>query len=180
MVTMALNAIGNLLAFLNQIQIKTQNSLESLPCVVCEIGESQDYTLPQFPIENGEYRGDTIYRMPLKVNARLFVEGSDYNKFETMLNDLQFSEDFITIKSLSNKVYKNLKITSWARDTTSQMIGACYYNVAMQEVILIDSLSGAVSNNKKAGYGKNKAQGEKNPQTKKSTALFDIGKKVGF
>lgn len=174
--TLAINAVGTALTFFNQIEIRTQKALNDLPCRVTEINETQDYNAPQFPIESGEYRGDTIYKLPLKVSARLFVEGYEVEDFENMLNDMQMSADFIEIKSLNGKKYDNLKMLSWARDTTSQMIGAFYYNVSFQKMILVDSLAGlAVVKN--GSLSKSKNGGNKQPQEKKKSTLKILGDK---
>lgn len=177
MMTLAINAVGTAIAWFNQIEIRTQKSLNDLPCKVTEINETQDYNLPTFALENGEYGSDTIYRMPLKLNARLFVQGYEYTDFENMLNDMQFSEDFIEIKSLNGKKYKNLKIQSWARDTTSQMVGATYYNVSLQEFIIVDSLVATLAKGK-GGLGSAEGTGNKAPQEKKISTLKIIGDAV--
>lgn len=177
--TLAINAVGTALTFFNQIEIRTQKALNDLPCRVTEINETQDYGMPQFPIESGEYRGDTIYKLPLKVNARLFVEGYEIEDFENMLNDMQSSEDFIEIKSLNGKKYDNLKMLSWARDTTSQMIGAYYYNVSFQRMILVGALAG-LAKVSSGGLAKSKDTGNKQPQEKKATLAFKGGKFTGL
>lgn len=178
MISIAINAATSLLEFFNAIEVKTQTALDKLPCRVTEISETQDYSLPQYPLEIGDYRGDTIYKLPLKLECRLFVESADFVDFENMLNDINFSDDFVSIKSLNDKQYKNLKIISWARETSSAMIGAAYYNVALQEFILISSL--ATSKVKIAANGGKKSQGNKNPQERKSSTLFKWKQGVGL
>lgn len=179
MMTLAINAIGTAIAWFNQIEIRAQKSLNDLPCKVTEINETQDYALPTFALENGEYGSDTIYRMPLKVTARLFVQGYEYTDFESMLKDIQFSEDFIEIKAMNGKKYKNLKIQSWARDTTSQMVGATYYNVEMQEFIIVDSLSATLAK-AKGGLSSAKDTGNKAPHKTNQSVLFKGGKWTGI
>lgn len=170
MLNVALNALGNLLSWLNKIEITDAVNMKDLPCVVTEINEMQEYGTPVSPVESNEYRGDTIYRMPKIVQARLFVEGSDYIDFESKLEEIQFDENFVEISSLQGKVYKNLKIKSWAADTNSEMVGARYYNVQFQEFILVSALANL--KDMPAGAGSSAQQGDKAPQaTKKSAAL---------
>lgn len=170
--TLAINAIGTALQLTNRIEIKTQISLNDLPCRVTEIHESQAFGLPQFPKESGEYFGDTIYTMPLQVNARLYVEGYKVEEFENLIADLQKSEDFIEINSLNGKKYDNLKIESWERDTTSQMIGAYYYNVNFKRVILVQGLSGLSV--KTGAIAKNENTGNKQPQKDNDITVLRI------
>lgn len=177
MISIAINAATSLLEFFNAMEIKSQIALDKLPCRITEINETQDFTLPQYPLEIGEYRGDTIYRMPLKLECRLFVESADFVDFEKMLNEINFSDDFVSIKSLNGKFYNNLKIASWARDTSSAMIGAAYYNVSLQEFILIQAL--AASKVKTAANSGKKSLGNKNPQERKSSTLFKWGEGLG-
>lgn len=139
-----INLAGNVGAYQDKhlIKLQTQKNLADLPCVIAEISESHEYSLPSFPVESLEYRGDTIYRMPMGVSVRAFVEAYNYNTFERVLHKWQYeSEDFICLRSLGNKWYKNLKIVSWARDTNSQMVGAAYYTISLQEMILVSSYS---------------------------------------
>ncbi len=178
MVSIAINAATSLLEYFNAIEVKSQTALDKLPCRVTELNETQDYALPQYPVESGEYRGDTIYRLPLKLEARLFVESADFVDFERMLNDINFSDDFVSIKSLNSKTYKNLKITSYARDTSSQMIGAAYYNVSLQEFILVSALASAKV--KTASNGGKKQLGNKKAQERKSSTLIKLGQGLGL
>ncbi len=175
MISVALNAAASVTEFFSAMKIRSQVALNDLPCRITQIQETQDYNLPQFPIESGEYRGDTIYRMPLKLECRFFVESADFADFETMLNDINFSTDFVYIQSLNGKVYNNLKILSWSRDTSSQMLGAAYYSVSLQEFVIIDGLafSKAVS---KASNGAVSEKGNKSPQeaTNKSSSLYKL------
>ena len=177
--TLAINAVGTALQLSNLIEIKTQTSLDDLPCRVTEIHETQAYGLPQFPKESGEYFGDTIYTMPLQVNARLYVEGYRVEKFESMIESMQKSEDFIEINSLNGKKYDNLKIESWERDTTSQMIGAYYYNVNFKRMVLVQGLSGLAT--KKGAMAKSESIGNKQPQEdSNASVLFKGGKWSGL
>lgn len=169
MLNVALNALGSLLSWLNKIEITDAVSMRDLPCVVTEINEMQEFGTPVSPVESNEYRGDTIYRMPKIVQARLFVEGSDYNDFENRLSEIQFDENFVEISSLQGKVYKNLKIKSWAADTNSEMVGARYYNVQFQEFILVSALANL--KNMPAGAGSSVKQGDKSPQQRARSVL---------
>lgn len=154
------NLAGNLLSWFNRIEIKVTD-WGKLPCIVSEISETQDFNAPQYPVESGSYKGDTIYKMPLKVNLRCFVEGGDYVSFEYALNELVNNKNnFVTLSSLGSKTYENLKVVSWARDTNSQMVGATHYNVALQEVILVNSFSAGAGVSKGA-YGAVKSLGNK-------------------
>lgn len=178
MISIAVNALTSIMEYLNAIEIKSQVALEDLPCRVTEINETQDYNVPSFPVESGQYKGDTIYKLPLKLQVRLFVKSKDYTDFEAMLNEINFSQEFITIKSLNGKKYQNLKIVQWARDTNASMMGAVYYNVALQEMILVEALTAAKP--KKAGYGKSKSGGNKEPKEQNSSAFFKGGEGLGF
>ncbi len=177
MITMAISAITSLLEFLNGIEIKTQVSLDDLPCRVTELNETQDYGVPTFPVESGTYKGDTIYKMPLKLNARLFVKSGDYLDFEKMIDEINFNKEFLTIKSLNGKIYKNLKIVQFARDTNTSMMGAVYYNLALQEMQLFSAL--ATAKPKQASYSGKKSNGSQEPQEKESSSLFKGGQGLG-
>lgn len=177
MLSLAINSLTSIMEFLNSIEISTQKSLNDLPCRLTEMQETQDFNLPQFPVESGTYKGDTIYKMPLKLQARLFVYEKDYSDFERLIDEINFNNEFLTIKNLNGKEYKNLKILQWGRDTSSLMRGAAYYNVSLQELILVETL--AISKVKK-GAGANVETGAKNPQERKSSGLFKGGQGLGF
>lgn len=177
MISLAINALTSIMEFLNAIEIKSQISLDDLPCRVTELNETQDYGVPQFPVESGTYKGDTIYKMPLKLTARLFVKAKDYTDFEAMLDEINFNKEFLTIKAQNGKIYKNLKIVQWARDTNASMMGAVYYNVSLQEMLLVEALASAKPTN--AGYGGKKNTGTHEPQEDRSSAFFKGGQGLG-
>lgn len=171
MISVAINAASSMHEFFSAMKIRSQVALNDLPCRITAISETQDYNLPQFPIESGEYRGDTIYRMPLKLECRLFVESGDFLEFENMLNDINFSEDFVYIQALNGKIYNNMKILSWSREMNSQMIGAAYYMVSLQEFVIIDSLAFS-KNVSAAANGAVADKGTKSVEEKDSSTLF--------
>ena len=151
MISMAINAVGIFASWLSQMETKTSDKV-NLPAKISSISERQDFNIPTFAVESQNFKGDTIYKLPLVVEVRYFVSGSKIDIFEFVLENMQFSENFIEIKGLHGKTYKNLKVVGWARDTTSEMVGAAYYNVSFQEVRLIEALAG-LSNKANAATG---------------------------
>lgn len=179
MLTLALNLASKFLSNTTPLKFVHGKHLEELKCKIVEISEQQNYGLPALPTDDGSYRGDTIYKLPLILNLRVYVKSRDIDSFLHDIKMGQFSSEMFEIYSLYDKVYKNMKIVSYARDTNSSMLGATHYNIQMQEVILVKSLVENYKNSKKAGYASNKDMGNKNPQEKPKSALFSSLKSLG-
>ena len=179
MLELAINALSQFLSNVKPMKISVGQTIESLNCKIVEISEQQNYGLPTSPVDDGSYRGDTIYKMPLMLNLRVYVKAEDIDNFLYGIKLGQFGEEMFEIYSLYDKVYKNMKIVSYARDTNASMLGATHYNIQMQEVILVKALVENYKNSKKAGYASKKDAGNKNPQEKPKSALFSSGKSLG-
>lgn len=153
--------------------------IPSLSCKIVELTEQQNYGIPSLPIDNGTTIGDTIYKMPLTVTARVFVTEANLDTFLYEVEKGQYNQTCFTIYSLYNKVYNNMKIESYSRDTNSSMIGAMHFNIQFKELILVQALVSNYQVAKKAGYGSAKNIGNKNPQETPKSTLFLGGKTFG-
>ena len=140
MITFAINLATNLLSGVKPMKLSIGDN-EALNCRIVEITEQQNYQLPQYPIDKGEYRNDTIYRQPLIITMRVYVEANNIDLFLRAINQAQFSQDLFTISSMYNQTYRNLKIVSYARDTNANMLNATHYNIQFQEVIMVEALA---------------------------------------
>lgn len=178
MLTLALNLASKFLSKTTPLKFVHGKNLEELKCKIVEISEQQNYGLPTSPVDNGSYRGDTIYKMPLILNLRVYVKSEDIDNFIYGIEAGQFSGEMFQIYSLYDKVYKNMKVASYSRDTNSGMLGATHYNIQMQEVILVQSLVENYKNSKKPGYASKKDMGNKNPLEKPKSALFSSVKSL--
>lgn len=167
-------AINDFFDFLYPMKLNSKNNLKGLKCNITEINEQQDYGIPSFPLDNMKFGADSIYKMPLKLNVRVFVYATDLTEFESRLEETQLSDDLFNVTSLYDKVYRNLKIVSYARDLNNQILGGAYYNIAMQEVILVQALVSNFAPAKKGGYSSKNNAGTRNTTPIKKSVLKDL------
>ena len=116
MITFAINLATNLLSGVKPMKLSVGNS-DALKCRIVEITEQQNYQLPQFPIDKAEYRSDTIYKQPLNITMKVFVEANNIDAFLKAINQAQFSQNLFIISSMYNHTYNttnniNQNITS--------------------------------------------------------------------
>lgn len=145
--------------------------IEELNCTIYEVTENQDYGLPEFPLDNSTFIGDTIYDMPKKIDVRVLVNESDISTFLASIKETQFSNDRFTVTSVAGEVFKNLKIQNYSKTVSSNMIGKTFYLISLKEVPLVKALVETYQTSKNAGYSNNKNVGSKDGQEKKQTAL---------
>lgn len=181
MLTLALNLASKFLSKTTPLKFVYGKNLEELKCKIIEISEQQNYSNPSFPCDDGNYRGDTTYKLPKTLSVRVYVKSSDILSFESNIERANLSENFFTIYSLYDKIYKNYKIESYARDTNSNMIGATHYNISLKKVILVTALVENYKNSSKSAYGSKVNSGSKNPQQiQKQSVAYQGLKKLGF
>lgn len=179
MITFAINLATNLLSGVKPMKLSVGNS-DALKCRIVEITEQQNYQLPQFPIDKAEYRSDTIYRQPLTITMRVYVEANNIDAFLKAINQAQFSQNLFIINSMYNQTYKNLKIVSYARDTNANMLNATHYNIQFQEVIFVEALAQSYKSQKNSGYASKKQNGNQAPEPQKKSALLEGSNALGF
>ena len=179
MITFAINLATHLLSGVKPMKLSIGDN-EALKCRIVEITEQQNYQLPQYPIDKAEYRSDTIYRQPLNITMRVYVEANSIDLFLRAINQAQFSQDLFTISSMYNQTYKNLKIVSYARDTNANMLNATHYNIQFQEVIMVEALAQSYKSQKNSGYAGKKLNGNQAPEPQKKSALLEGSNALGF
>ena len=179
MITFAINLATNFLSGVKPMKLSIGDN-QALNCRIVEITEQQNYQLPQYPIDKGEYRNDTIYRQPLNITMRVYVQANNIDLFLRAINQAQFSQDLFTISSMYNQTYRNLKIVSYARDTNANMLNATHYNIQFQEVIMVEALAQSYKSQKNSGYGSKKLNGNQAPEPQKKSALLEGSNALGF
>ena len=179
MITFAINLATNFLSGVKPMKLSVGDN-EALNCRIVEITEQQNYQLPQYPIDKSEYRNDTIYRQPLNITMRVYVEANNIDLFLRAINQAQFSQDLFTISSMYNQTYRNLKIVSYARDTNANMLNATHYNIQFQEVIMVEALAQSYKSQKNSGYASKKQNGNQAPEPQKKSALLEGSNALGF
>ena len=179
MITLAINLATYLLSGVKPMKLSIGDN-EALNCRIVEITEQQNYQLPQYPIDKSEYRNDTIYRQPLNITMRVYVEANNIDLFLRAINQAQFSQDLFTISSMYNQTYRNLKIVSYARDTNANMLNATHYNIQFQEVIMVEALAQSYKSQKNSGYASKKQNGNQAPEPQKKSALLEGSNALGF
>ena len=179
MITFAINLATHLLSGVKPMKLSIGDN-EALHCRIVEITEQQNYQLPQYPIDKGEYRSDTIYRQPLNITMRVYVEANAIDLFLRAIKQAQFSQDLFTISSMYNQTYRNLKIVSYARDTNANMLNATHYNIQFQEVIMVEALAQSYKSQKNSGYSSKLMSGNKAPEAQKKSALLEGSNALGF
>lgn len=145
--------------------------IEELNCTIYEVTENQDYGLPESPLDDGTFIGDTIYEMPKKIDVRVLVNESDISTFLASIKETQFSNDRFTVTSVAGEVFKNLKIQNYSKTVSSNMIGKTFYLISLKEVPLVKALVETYQTSKNAGYSNNKNVGSKDGQERKKSAL---------
>ena len=179
MITFAINLATHLLSGVKPMKLSIGDN-EALRCRIVEITEQQNYQLPQYPIDKGEYRSDTIYRQPLNITMRVYVEANAIDLFLRAIKQAQFSQDLFIISSMYNQTYRNLKIVSYARDTNANMLNATHYNIQFQEVIMVEALAQSYKSQKNSGYSSKLMGGNKAPEPQKKSALLEGSNALGF
>lgn len=179
MITFAINLATHLLSGVKPMKLSIGDN-EALNCRIVEITEQQNYQLPQYPIDKAEYRNDTIYRQPLNITMRVYVEANNIDLFLRAINQAQFSQDLFIISSMYNQTYRNLKIVSYARDTNANMLNATHYNIQFQEVIMVEALAQSYKSQKNSGYASKKQNGNQAPEPQKKSALLEGSNALGF
>lgn len=179
MITFAINLATHLLSGVKPMKLSIGDN-EALNCRIVEITEQQNYQLPQYPIDKGKYRNDTIYRQPLNITMRVYVEANNIDLFLRAINQAQFSQDLFIISSMYNQTYRNLKIVSYARDTNANMLNATHYNIQFQEVIMVEALAQSYKSQKNSGYASKKQNGNQAPEPQKKSALLEGSNALGF
>ena len=179
MITFAINLATHLLSGVKPMKLSIGDN-EALNCRIVEITEQQNYQLPQYPIDKAEYRSDTIYRQPLNITMRVYVEANNIDLFLRAINQAQFSQDLFIISSMYNQTYRNLKIVSYARDTNANMLNATHYNIQFQEVIMVEALAQSYKSQKNSGYASKKQNGNQAPEPQKKSALLEGSNALGF
>lgn len=179
MLELAINAVSRFFSDNSKMKLSIGDNVENLKCRIVEISEQQNYNIPNSPVDDGNFRSDTIYRMPLILNVRVYVKSKDIDNFISNVKIGQFSNQTFNVYSLYDKIYKNMKIISYARETNALVLGATHFNIQMQEIIFVKALVENYKNSKKAGYASKKELGNKNPQERKKSALFSSGKSLG-
>lgn len=145
--------------------------LEDLNCTVYEISESQDFGLPQNPIDKNSFIADTIYKLPKRLTVRVLVSEENVSTFIQDINEIQFSDNLFTIVSTANEVFTNMKISNYAKDVTSQIVGKVFYNIGLEEAILVQSLTEAYTSTSNAGYSNNIQTGTKTTQKQPKSTI---------
>ena len=179
MITFAINLATNFLSGVKPMKLSIGDN-EALNCRIVEITEQQNYQLPQYPIDRAEYRSDTIYKQPVNITMKVFVEANSIDLFLRAINQAQFSQDLFTISSMYNQTYRNLKIVSYARDTNANMLNATHYNIQFQEVIMVEALAQSYKSQKNSGYASKKQNGNQAPEPQKKSALLEGSNALGF
>ena len=179
MITLAINALSNFLLKTEPMKISSR-SVEELKCRIVEVSETQDYGLPNFPVDNNTYKNDTIYKMPKRLMVRVYVKAEDIESFLADIEKVQFSEELFNIYTLYNITYENFKILSYSRDLNSTMLQAAHFNLSMQEVSMVEALVENYKSSKKASYGSKQEQGNKQAKEVKKSTLLEGSNKLGF
>lgn len=181
MINILLNTIDKFLSTDKPIKFSYNKSLETLNCAIIKHEESQNYGIPEYPCDDNNYRADTIFKLPLRLNVLVFVKEKDIGEFETNIKTSQFSENFFTINSMYGKTYKNLKIESFSRELSKDIIGGSYYNISLKEVILVKALVESYKTSSNKAYGSKVNLGDKNPnKIERSSTAWQGLKNLGL
>lgn len=150
-------------------QIIKFKGIEDLKCTIFDIAESQRYGLPQNPLDNGSYVGDTVYKLPKQINMRVLVDNNDLLEFKDNIEECQFSGQMFTVVNLAGEIFNNLKISFFNKETTAKVVDKTFFIINLEEVILVSALVEPYDVSKNPAYGDDKKAGQKD--AKKVSAL---------
>ena len=159
----------------NAKRVLNLKGLEDLNCSIYEVTENQAYKLAQNPLDDGSFVADTIYTLPKKIDVRVLVNNSDISTFIADLKACQFSNDMFVVTSLEGETFTNLKIATYTKTVTADMVDKTFYLISFEETLLVKALVESYKNSKNAGYGNNQNQGSKEPEKRKQSALKGFG-----
>lgn len=130
-----------------------------LPFDVLEIAESNNYSIPQAPLDNGSSISDHIFKQPLQISVRGFVTNSNHKEFLDAIKSGQFNDKGFKVTGINNTIYDNMRCISVSTTQTTEILGGFIYTLQMQEVMLAGASSDAISSLKNAAFSKIKNLG---------------------
>lgn len=161
-------------AFFSMKIYEQGNENNRLKCVIMDLMETNAYATPKEPIDSGEYIGDTLYRMPLSIACRVFVNTNFLDSFNSSIDKLQKGAGFC-ITGADGQIYENMRIESITSSQTAEVQGGYFFNIVFSEVILVESFSAGLGLNKvqKSAYSSKQDSGEQaNNRARKQSILF--------
>lgn len=137
------------------------NEANVLNCTIMEIMESNSYNIPNEPIDSQSYISDTLYKAPLQVTCRVFVNTNFLENFTSGLQNLQNGNGFCVCGADGQK-YENMRLENSSVSQTSDVQGGYFYTLAFKEVLIIESFNVGIplSNSQKSAYSSKQSMGE--------------------
>lgn len=142
--------------------------LAPMPCDVLEIEVSQDYEIPDEPIESGVYISDTQYLKPKNLRLRVFVSNENITGFERDLKAAQTSQNGFIIIDREGAKFSDFWLTAWNKG--GEFNDGYHYDLSLREVIRVQGFNSAITTAKtsNAGLSSKQNNGEQNAKRKQS------------
>lgn len=139
--TLNVPTISQVVASLYPMKIHEQgNETNALPCTIMEIMDTDAYNLPNEPIDNQSFIGDTLYKAPKQITCRVFVNTNFLDNFNNILETLQNGNGFCVI-GVDGQKYEHLRLESLSTSQTADVQGGYFYQIVFKEIIIIEAFN---------------------------------------
>lgn len=159
--------------YLKAMRITTESG--ELPCKIDNATKQEKWDIPAEPTDVNTYINDTLIIYPFTINASVFVNEKDLQKFKELLKDGQNSKNGFTFIML-NGSYGKLRLINISMDENSESSNGYYYYLQFQEVILAQPKIGTIVASKVSNksFASVENQGKKVPAKKDSSVLSKL------
>lgn len=146
------------------------DELNPLPCDILSNDENQSWEIPTEPIETSEFIGDTQFRQPKQISLNVFVKTEAVSEFERRIKQIQGNKNGFVFVDRDGFSYSDFWLTTYQK--TGEMNNGYIFALSLQELILIEAFSNAVTYQKtsNAGLSGKTNNGEQSSNAKKGGA----------
>lgn len=118
-------------------------SSEALPCDIMNYALNQGWDIPTEPIETSEFIGDTQFRQPKNLSLVVFVLNEKVDEFERRIKEIQGQKNGFEFIDRDSNLYTDFWLTDYQKQ--SEVNNGYLFNLSLQELILVEAFSSAVS-----------------------------------
>ena len=166
-----ISTLAEFLGFANIYPMKIYektDEMSELPCLISEYSIKQDYDAPTEPLENGEFIGDTQFRLPKTISLSVFVKDESVSEFETRIKNIQTQNNGFVFVDRNGDIFSDYWLTSYNK--TIEANNGYFYALELKELILIEGFNAAVKYDN-PGLSKKRTNGEVTNNEKPKSAL---------
>ena len=147
-----------------------------LKCDIMNFETNQAWDIPTEPIETSEFIGDTQFRQPKQISLNVFVLNENTDEFEREIKRIQGEKNGFIFVDRDSHAHGDFWLTNYTKGGEAN--NGYFYNLSLQELILIEAFSNAVSyqQTSNAGLSGKTNNGEQSNNAKKGGAGGNGGK----